>query len=165
MQVNYSYTKYICYKDGLCITDRNMSPSSIATALKEALKNSPYTQTELGQKIGVTQGTISKYINGEQPIPSDDLEKLCLVLGVKLTIDGAEEPWELREAIVKIRELHPISRDAVGRILLDAEVIIRAHRGVSEGVIPKEKAARKGGKKEKNSSQTGDTPSVTGTSG
>lgn len=52
----------------------------IKANLAEAIKNSKMTQKNLAQKIGVSQQTVSHYLN-ENKLPAlDTLAKLCAVL-------------------------------------------------------------------------------------
>jgi transcriptional regulator with XRE-family HTH domain len=52
----------------------------IRTALTEALQQHQFTQAELADKIGVSQSSISHYINGRKLPALDTLSRLCTVL-------------------------------------------------------------------------------------
>ena len=52
----------------------------IRNSLMEALKHSLLSQTELANKIGVTQSMISHYASGRKLPALDTLSKLCSVL-------------------------------------------------------------------------------------
>ena len=54
--------------------------NEIQKALTEALKQSPFTQAQLAEKIGVTQSMISHYISGRKLPALDSLSRLCSVL-------------------------------------------------------------------------------------
>lgn len=54
--------------------------TEIQEALTEALKQSPFTQVQLAEKIGVTQSMISHYISGRKLPALDTLSRLCSVL-------------------------------------------------------------------------------------
>ena len=54
--------------------------NNIQQALKEALKQQPFTQAELALKIGVSQSMISHYISGRKLPALDTLSRLCTVL-------------------------------------------------------------------------------------
>ena len=54
--------------------------TEIQKALTEALKQSPFTQAQLAEKIGVTQSMISHYISGRKLPALDSLSRLCSVL-------------------------------------------------------------------------------------
>ena len=54
--------------------------TEIQEALTEALKQSPLTQVQLAEKIGVTQSMISHYISGRKLPALDTLSRLCSVL-------------------------------------------------------------------------------------
>ena len=54
--------------------------SEIQKALTEALKQSPFTQAQLAEKIGVTQSMISHYVSGRKFPALDTLSRLCSVL-------------------------------------------------------------------------------------
>lgn len=57
-----------------------VTTEKIRTALIEALQHSLFTQTELANKIGVTQSMISQYASGRKLPALDTLSKLCSVL-------------------------------------------------------------------------------------
>ena len=52
----------------------------IRNSLMEALKHSLLSQTELANKIGVTQSMISHYASGRKLPALDTLSKLCSIL-------------------------------------------------------------------------------------
>ena len=52
----------------------------IQKALIEGLKQSPFTQEQLAEKVGVTQSMISHYISGRKLPALDTLSRLCSVL-------------------------------------------------------------------------------------
>ena len=52
----------------------------IQNAIIEALKQRELTQTELAQKIGVSQSMISHYASGRKLPALDTLSRLCSVL-------------------------------------------------------------------------------------
>ncbi|MBQ7948163.1 MAG: helix-turn-helix transcriptional regulator [Clostridia bacterium] len=52
----------------------------IRNALTEALKQHNFTQSELANKIGVTQSMISHYASGRKMPALDTLSRLCTVL-------------------------------------------------------------------------------------
>lgn len=41
-------------------------------------------QVELAPKVGMRAQNLSSYIRGNRPIPFDNLEKVCMVLGLTL---------------------------------------------------------------------------------
>ncbi|MBQ9113859.1 MAG: helix-turn-helix transcriptional regulator [Clostridia bacterium] len=54
--------------------------SQVQEKIIEAIKRSGITQTELAQKVGVTQSVISHYVNGRKLPALDTLANLCVVL-------------------------------------------------------------------------------------
>lgn len=52
----------------------------IREKIKEAIKHSGKTQTEISKKIGVRQQAISAYIKGDKMPALDTLANLCVVL-------------------------------------------------------------------------------------
>ena len=52
----------------------------IRNSLMDALKHSLLTQTELANRVGVTQSMISHYASGRKLPALDTLSKLCSVL-------------------------------------------------------------------------------------
>lgn len=54
----------------------------IQKRLREAIKNSGMQQKELAEKVGITQSTISKYLNYNVYPAIDTFANLCKVLDV-----------------------------------------------------------------------------------
>lgn len=50
--------------------------------IAELRKKLGLTQTRLGEEIGVSQQTISKYENGDENIPGDMLKKLVMTMEI-----------------------------------------------------------------------------------
>ena len=59
-----------------------MQISEIQKRLREAIEQSGYTQTDIAQKIGVSEQTVSKYMRRNVFPALDTLAKLCAVLDV-----------------------------------------------------------------------------------
>ena len=55
---------------------------TIQKNLSAAIKQSGLTQTELGQKLGVSQQTISHYLNGDKLPALDTFANLCAIIDV-----------------------------------------------------------------------------------
>ena len=53
---------------------------NIKYKLSEAIKGSGLSQTELAKQIGVSQQTVSHYINGDRLPALDTLANLCVIL-------------------------------------------------------------------------------------
>lgn len=51
--------------------------------LAEAIKQSPLTQTEIAQKLGIRQPTVSQYISGRAMPALDTFANLCVILDVE----------------------------------------------------------------------------------
>ncbi|MDC0980282.1 helix-turn-helix transcriptional regulator [Bdellovibrionales bacterium] len=62
------------------------APDQLGVALKRLRKMSGMTQSELANKAGVQQRTISKIENGQQNTEVSTLFNLCAVLGLELVI-------------------------------------------------------------------------------
>ena len=50
--------------------------------LKEAIKNSGFTQTLLAQRLGIRQQTVQQYLSGKALPALDTFANLCVVLDV-----------------------------------------------------------------------------------
>lgn len=46
---------------------------------------------ELCQKLGLKETNYSAYLKGKRPLPYEDLEKVCVYLGLTLEYDGKED--------------------------------------------------------------------------
>lgn len=60
-----------------------MDLEQIQLRLRECIKNSPLSQKEIAQEVGVSAQTISKYMKQNIFPALDTLAKLCKVLDVK----------------------------------------------------------------------------------
>lgn len=54
--------------------------NKIQEKIQQSIKNSNLTQTELGNKIGIGQQTISEYVRGKSLPALDTFANLCAVL-------------------------------------------------------------------------------------
>lgn len=54
----------------------------IHVALKQAIKQSGMKQHEIANKLGITQPTVSEYVNGKSYPALDTLANLCEILDV-----------------------------------------------------------------------------------
>lgn len=54
----------------------------IHTKLAEVIEQSGYTQTELAQKLQVSQQTVSHYLKGDKMPSLDTLANLCVILDI-----------------------------------------------------------------------------------
>lgn len=60
---------------------RYLAPVELGDAIKAAYKGLGYTQTQVAQKLGVQQNTISRWVNGENTPHLDDIKRLELAVG------------------------------------------------------------------------------------
>ena len=60
-----------------------MELKEIQIRLRESIKQSPLTQKEIAEKIGVSQQTVSKYMKEDIFPALDTLSELCKVLDVR----------------------------------------------------------------------------------
>ena len=65
------------------VSEGKMELKDIQTRLREAIRNSKYTQKELAKLIGVSPQTVSKYMKNNIFPALDTLARLCRVLDVK----------------------------------------------------------------------------------
>ncbi len=54
--------------------------NQIQIKIKEAIKSSTLTQTEIAQKLGIKQPTIGQYISGRAMPALDTFANLCILL-------------------------------------------------------------------------------------
>lgn len=54
----------------------------IQKRLREAIKNSGLTQTEIAKQLGITQSTVSKYVRRDKYPSIDTFANLCKILDV-----------------------------------------------------------------------------------
>ena len=54
----------------------------IQLKIAEAIKHSGLTQTEIGKRLGISQQTVSHYINGDKMPALDTFANLCIILDV-----------------------------------------------------------------------------------
>ena len=60
---------------------------SIGKMIREARKEQGLTQKELGQKMGLTESTVTKYEKGKQNLSLDTVQTIANALGIKLEIN------------------------------------------------------------------------------
>lgn len=58
---------------------------NIGEIIQDNLEMKNMTQSELGEKLGLSQKAISKYVTGKSLPSIDTLEKICSVLDVNIT--------------------------------------------------------------------------------
>lgn len=56
--------------------------SEIQKRLREAIKNSGLSQTEIAKQLGITQSTVSKYMRRDKYPAIDTFANLCKILDV-----------------------------------------------------------------------------------
>jgi plasmid maintenance system antidote protein VapI len=56
--------------------------------LKEAIRQSEYTLAGLEQAAGLPRGQLSRFVRGERTLTLPVAERICRVLGLKLTAEG-----------------------------------------------------------------------------
>ncbi|MVM34385.1 helix-turn-helix domain-containing protein [Spirosoma sp. HMF4905] len=64
-----------------------MAITTLAEKIKAARKSKNLTQTELGERLGVTKGTIASYEAGRNNFTVETLQKISNALGVTISID------------------------------------------------------------------------------
>ena len=70
-----------------------MTMSKIIDQIRKAVETSGKTRYRLSKESGVSQGQLSRLVNGECGLSAGNLEKLADALGLKITIrpkDGRE---------------------------------------------------------------------------
>jgi transcriptional regulator with XRE-family HTH domain len=55
-------------------------------AIRRAILEAPISRYELARRVGVTQATLSGFVNGKHGIGSDLLDRIAPVLGLRLVI-------------------------------------------------------------------------------
>lgn len=60
--------------------------SYIIDEIKRGLIDYPMSQSALAKKIGVTEGTVSRWLNRQRKMPIDILEKILLALDLHIEI-------------------------------------------------------------------------------
>ena len=80
------------------------------STLKESLDTQGISQTQLAQRTGLAEKTISQIINGIAPISHDTAEKLELVTGVPARFWNRRE-LGYREALSRQKELASLAKD------------------------------------------------------
>ena len=61
----------------------------MAVLLKEAIQASGLSLNQLGQRAGIDHSRLSRFVRGERDLTLDTVDKLCQVLGLRLTADPA----------------------------------------------------------------------------
>ena len=60
--------------------------SYILNEIKMGLINYPMSQSELAKCLGVAEGTVSRWLNGQRKMPIDILEKILRILLLHIEI-------------------------------------------------------------------------------
>lgn len=55
---------------------------TIQKHIRESIKQSGLTQTEIGQKLGISQQSVSHYVKGDKMPALDTFANLCVLLDV-----------------------------------------------------------------------------------
>lgn len=55
----------------------------IQQKIKEAIKQSGFSQTEIAKKLGISQQTVSHYVKGDKMPALDTFANLCVILDVE----------------------------------------------------------------------------------
>lgn len=58
----------------------------VSAQIREARKTRGFTQKEMGDKLGVTEGAYSRYESGKQNLTLDTISKICDAMGVELKV-------------------------------------------------------------------------------
>jgi transcriptional regulator with XRE-family HTH domain len=59
----------------------------VVQQLKDAIRNSGKTLTQLGDDSGVGADRLSRFVRGERDLTGAAIEKICRALGLRLTPD------------------------------------------------------------------------------
>lgn len=57
---------------------------SLAAVLSVAFEESRLTQAALGERLGVSQSQMSKYLRAERPMNADEIDAVCTALGLDI---------------------------------------------------------------------------------
>jgi transcriptional regulator with XRE-family HTH domain len=90
---------------GIC-SDEGQEMDSISTRIKRALKDKDWTQTTLGDKMGLTQQQISNQINKDVP-DLDFVDEACKLLNIPryMILLSDEEIAELQKIDPRLKDL------------------------------------------------------------
>ena len=81
-----------------------MEYSEVHRALRDARSAASILQESLAADLGITQGTLSRYETGAQPIPAPLLVRWCTHLGLRVDIAPAQEATpEERSELARLR--------------------------------------------------------------
>lgn len=63
-----------------------MEYSELRRCLRDARRSKGVLQEALAERLGISQGQLSRYETGEQPIPANMLTPWCDALGLRLAV-------------------------------------------------------------------------------
>ncbi len=92
---------------------------TFAEILEDAIANSPYSKTDIANKLGVSKGTVSNWVNNIRKPDIDTVVALCYLLNLDIfyTINATIPEGELypseQELLLLYRQLQPYEKDAV----------------------------------------------------
>lgn len=71
---------------------------SVLESLRESLKRSELSRYEVAKRSGIDQGALSRFIHGGT-LRIESVEKLCPVLGLRLTLTSAVKTGSVRKGV------------------------------------------------------------------
>ena len=86
----------------------------IGQFIKRLREKKGMTSEELGKRLGVTKGTISRYENGSRKISMDDIPKFALALDVSPTeilidLEGVDNLNKASDEMIRVPIIGPIA--------------------------------------------------------
>lgn len=81
---------------------RTYVDSVIADVIREAVRRSELTRYEIAKRSGIDQAALSRFVRGGS-LRIESLEKLCPVLGLRLTLTGETNSTERTAGIRRDR--------------------------------------------------------------
>jgi transcriptional regulator with XRE-family HTH domain len=67
-------------------------PPSVTDQLRERVRGTGHTLTEIARRSGVSLSQLSRFMRGERDLTGDSINKLCAALGLRLTEEGGAGP-------------------------------------------------------------------------
>jgi addiction module HigA family antidote len=101
------------------LRDPKRRPTHPGEILREdVLPSLGMTQTELGERLGVSRLTVSELLHGKRALSADMAMRLARLLGTTpeswLNMQQALDLWALEQAAEKYREIRPVRKAAQG---------------------------------------------------
>jgi transcriptional regulator with XRE-family HTH domain len=64
----------------------------VTDQIREQVKNSGQTMTEIARRSGVSLSQVSRFMRGERDLTGDSINKLCAALGLRLAEEEGAGP-------------------------------------------------------------------------